>query len=261
MRQKEDTLILRRYLERGKGVFVQSVVSRFAVKKGESDIHVVWDTRRNGVNERLWAPHFFLPGSENLEQLLTMDSFQGDMDVGEMFLNFMLHFSERKHFGVRYFTTDKEGNDMEKITRFRCLMFGSKCSPFAAIKMMYRALEQILGDHTDPKNVFTWEKVNLNLPGDPKYNPALPWMSKITPEGKIAPDSVFYFGNGRAVVFSEESCKQALQQMASILNWLGISRCCTQTMTSHETTRSLGRSSHRYICYQPYNILIQRQVV
>ena len=41
MHNKEDKLIDRRYLEQGKGVYVESVVPCFAVSKGSDDIRVV----------------------------------------------------------------------------------------------------------------------------------------------------------------------------------------------------------------------------
>ena len=222
MRDKEDKLISRRYLERGKGVYVESVVPRFAVQKGDSDIRVVWDAKKNGVNDHLWAPHFFLPGSSNLESLLTHKSFQGDMDVGEMFLNFMLHFKDRKHFGVRYFSKDDKGKEIVELTRFCRLMFGSKCSPYAAVQMMYRAMEVIVGNPEEPNNIFNWVDIKLNLPGDENYEPWKSRLSKITAAGEIAPDVIFYVDDGRAVGFSQESCHLALRRISSVLNMLGI---------------------------------------
>ena len=222
MRDKEEKLISRRYLEQGKGVYVESVVPRFAVSKGSDDIRVVWDARKNGVNEHLWAPHFFLPGSQNLEHLLTNQSYQGDMDVGEMFLNFMLHFRDRKHFGVRYFTVDEQGREKQELTRFCRLMFGSKSSPYAAVQMMYRAMEVMMGDPTDQTNIFGWKEVVLNLPGDPQYKPWKPKIAKLTSTGEIAPDAIFYVDDGRAVGASWDSCNRALHRMSSTLNMLGI---------------------------------------
>jgi hypothetical protein len=53
------------------------------------------------------------------------------------------------------------------------------CSaPYLTVKGLSLGLEWILGDTTDPTNVFYWSKVCLNLPGQKDYNPTLPWVSK-----------------------------------------------------------------------------------
>ena len=54
--------------------------------------------------------------STSFQQSLTGTSYEGDMDVGEMFLNFRLHFSERKYFKVCYTNTDAVREEVEEIT-------------------------------------------------------------------------------------------------------------------------------------------------
>ena len=112
--KKEEKLIERRYLEDG---FADCIVPRFGVPKGEDDIRLVWDASRNGVNETLWAPAFWVPTFCTLQDLIikwlpcsVADYFAGiipeahtasywrishqsDMDVREMLLNYMLHYS------------------------------------------------------------------------------------------------------------------------------------------------------------------------
>ena len=122
LREKEDKLRHRRYLEKG---FIDCLVPWFGVPKGTIDIHLVWDAMRNGYNTTLWTPSFWfptlatltnlvckwLPGTvmeyltrtctENPDKADWQRCYQLDMDVGEMYLNYMLHFSERHLFGVR----------------------------------------------------------------------------------------------------------------------------------------------------------------
>lgn len=119
LREKEQKLVYRRYLEFG---FADCVVPRFGVPKSEDDIRLVWDATRNGMNSTLWAPAFWMPMFRTLADLVikwlpcsVADYFantipdvpkesdwrvphQSDMDVGEMFLNHMMHYSERHSF-------------------------------------------------------------------------------------------------------------------------------------------------------------------
>ena len=126
LRSKEDKLWYRRYLERA---FISMLVSRFGVKKGVDDIRCVWDSKRNGHNETLWAPSFMLATFDNMCDLVTGDSWQEDMDVGECFLNFMMHYKEQHAFGVRM-VRERKGEVKEFFLRFTRLFFGCKCSPY-----------------------------------------------------------------------------------------------------------------------------------
>ena len=44
---------------------------------------------------------------------------------------------------------------------------------------MHFTEEEIRGDPADPSNVFRWDKVRLNLPGQADYDHSLPWVSKV----------------------------------------------------------------------------------
>jgi len=106
------------------------LVSRFGVKKGVDNVRCVWDSKRNGHNDTLWAPGFRMPTFRNLANLVIkqlpgnlrdyMDgktheqevnpyaepgqpsqTYQSDMDIGEMFLNYPMHYTERCAFGAR----------------------------------------------------------------------------------------------------------------------------------------------------------------
>jgi hypothetical protein len=57
-REKLVKLLRRRYIICGP---CQNTVPRFAVPKGKDDIRVVWDLKKNGVNEQMFTPSFFLP--------------------------------------------------------------------------------------------------------------------------------------------------------------------------------------------------------
>jgi hypothetical protein len=113
--------------------------------------------------------------------LRTVDenSFMGDMDIGEMFLNFILHESMQalcgidltEFFGKSDKSTGKKTLLWEK--RVRAAM-GLKSSPYQAVQGILVAKEVILGNRTDSGNVFRWDDVRMNLPGAANYDQALP---------------------------------------------------------------------------------------
>jgi hypothetical protein len=75
------------YLEEGK---VTSLMFFFAVEKN-NDIRMVYDGTKSGLNDATWAPWFPLPIVEDLLDAVEPGTFMGDNDVGEMFLNFIMH--------------------------------------------------------------------------------------------------------------------------------------------------------------------------
>ncbi len=61
-----------------------SLTSYFSVPKGDSDLRMVYDGTKSGLNDSMWAPWFALP-------FVGPESFLGDIDIGDMFHNFVLH--------------------------------------------------------------------------------------------------------------------------------------------------------------------------
>jgi hypothetical protein len=85
---------------------VQSMILFFEVPKGLTDIRMVYDGMKSGLNEMLWAPWFSLPMIDSLLRSVEPGTWMADNDVGEMFLNFFLHESVQALCGVdltRYF--------------------------------------------------------------------------------------------------------------------------------------------------------------
>ena len=70
--------------------------------------------------------------------------------------------------------------------------------------MLARALEQAKGDPAETANAFGWERVALNLPGDPLYNPGRPRVMKLRSDGLLAADIVTFYDDGR--VFGATKC-------------------------------------------------------
>ena len=87
----------RRYIAPG---FVTSLTFFFPVQKGMSDIQMVYDGTISSLNECMWVPRFPLPNVNSHLRAVDEETHMADVDLGEMFLNFMLHESVRSLAGV-----------------------------------------------------------------------------------------------------------------------------------------------------------------
>jgi hypothetical protein len=147
---------------------VSSLISFFEVPKGLTDIRMVYDGTKSGLNDFLWAPWFPLPTFDSLLRSVEAGTWMADNDVGEMFLNFILHESIQALCGVdltKYFPEGIPAGTKVLWERWtRCAM-GLRTSPYQACQGMMWALEIIMGDRNDPRNVFRYDQVRLNLPG------------------------------------------------------------------------------------------------
>ena len=150
-----------------------------------------------------------------------------DMDIGEMFLNFILHESMQALCGVDlssfFGELDKAGTPVKLWERWTRAAMGLKSSPYQAVQAMLVAKEVIKGDRLDPNNAFRWDKVRLNLPGSRNYDPSISWVSKIRVEDNtVAADIFIYVDDAQITGPTEEECWAATRQAASRVNSLGI---------------------------------------
>lgn len=91
-KEKLEKLLRRRYIVPG---YCRLTVPRFPVPKGQDDIRVVWDLAKNGVNETMYTPSFFLASMSTYIRRIDVGTYGGDFDIGEQFHNYMLHPSEQ----------------------------------------------------------------------------------------------------------------------------------------------------------------------
>jgi hypothetical protein len=180
----------RKYIAPG---HVWSLTDFFCVPKGDPDIQMVYNGTSSGLNHVLWVPSFPLPTVNTLLRSVHPGTRMADTDLGEMFLNFVLHESLRELAGVdvthyREANEKGEGRRWERWTR--CAK-GLKPSPYQTTQAMMMAEDVIQGDPGKPDNFFFWHQVNLNLPGDPKYDPSLPWVFKVRKDNTPAGDFLF----------------------------------------------------------------------
>ena len=191
-----------------------------AVPKGETDVRIVYDASQFGLNRCLWAPSFYLPSVEAHIRSTVETSLMGDLDLGEMFLNFPLSLALAPYCEIDLSPYVKEAKSWERWER---LMMGLKVSPYLAIEATHFAFEVVYGDRRDPLNVFHWTKVILNLPGSPEYEPTQPKVWKYNPitQGLVA-TVVACVDDLQTLGLSQSECWQVMHRVATILTALGI---------------------------------------
>ena len=102
--EKLDVIRSRGYVGEGQ---VELLICFFAVQKGASDIRMVYDGTRSGLNDVLWAPWFPLPTVNSHLRLVELGTFMADDDVGECFHNWMLDERVQKLCGIDLTSTLK----------------------------------------------------------------------------------------------------------------------------------------------------------
>ena len=98
---------------------VISLISFFGVPKGDSDIRLVFDGTKSGLNSKLWAPSFCLPTVESLLPMLEPGTWQSDIDVGEQFYNYMLDPSIQPFCGIDLNPYFGSGNQQQHLSWMR----------------------------------------------------------------------------------------------------------------------------------------------
>ena len=203
---------------------VVSVTSLFDVPKGNDDIRLVYDATKSGLNEAVWAPWFALQTCESHLRSVDPGTFMGDADLGEMFLNFPLDIHLQKYAGV----------DLTSIFADECLdgelfwerwvrmLMGFRPSPYLTTREMRRIDLFLRGFAHDPKNVFRWSRVVLNLPGMKEYTPQRPRVFRVRLDDTMAADLFSYIDDLRNTGPTATECWDGLHQVCSRLTWLGL---------------------------------------
>ena len=206
---------------------IKLLTSFFSVPKGENDIRMVYDGTKSGLNASLFAPWFGLGNVTSMLRTVESRTWSADNNFGEMFLNLWLHPDLRTYTGIDI--TDLFPEELKERfgqTRLweawtRCAM-GLTTSPYQATQNAQRVKRIIFGDKLDPKNVFGWVDVRLNLPGDTDYDPSVPWISKIRSDGVIAADVHPYVDDLRETAPTEEEAWAAASKMANGAAFFGL---------------------------------------
>jgi hypothetical protein len=223
LRKKLSNVRGKQYVQPG---FVKSLTSYFAVPKAKTDIRVVYDATACGLNDALWAPNFHLPTVDSVLRNASSDTWFGDIDLGEMFLNYPLDEDIRPFAGVDVSNVDPDELFERGVKRIierwaRCLM-GFKPSPYVTTQTFGWSEEVVIGDRLDMSNPFFWDEVKLNLPGTESYNPALPWVYRWnSASSKMAAFFETYIDDIRGGGATEIDCRSTIHRAASRINYLG----------------------------------------
>jgi hypothetical protein len=190
------------------------------VAKGEEDIRMVYNGTSSGLNSHLWCPWFALATINTMLRALEPGTYMGDIDIGEMFLNFILEARCSYLAGVdltKYI--EPLGGEPRHWARWgRCGM-GFRPSPYQTTQAIGWAKEVRMRDHLDDKNVFRWAEVRMNMPGYVLYDPRVQWVYKVRKEdGRVAADLFIYIDDFRPTAPSEQECWQAARKTGSTLN-------------------------------------------
>ena len=120
-----------------------------------------------------------LPSMGNLLMMVVTETHMVDIDVGEMFYNFLLSSVLAKYCRVdlgSYLGHKKDRKGKPIYILWVCLMMGLVLSPYTAIQGLLWASDVVRVDRSDPDNPSRWEKIVLNLPGDPSDSPTITWV-------------------------------------------------------------------------------------
>ena len=200
---------------------IESLTHYFAVPKGEDDIRMVYDLTASGLNDALWAPRFWMPTILNVVDCATDASWYGDVDVGEMFLNFPLDINMRKFCGVDLSWMQEDGKTLWKC--WNRMAMGMKPSPFMTIRLLMWMMEIVVGDRSERQNPFRWDYVVLNLPGTVTYDPSKPRVYKWNTQSQtIACDCKFFCDDFRVIGPNEALTKRATHKLETTMSYLGI---------------------------------------
>ena len=222
MREKVNKVRKRGYVIPG---FVKSLIYFFAVPKGVSDIRMVYDGTASGFNDTIWVPNFGLPTCDTLLRGTQPGSWMVDLDIGDMFLNFMLDEMARTFIGIDLSTLFDDEILENQFCLWeiwtRCAM-GLKCSPYHAIKAMLFAIEFLKGIPSKKQNPFNFKQAKLNLPGYPDYDPSQSWFSVVNFQDTLSTILATYVDDERVHSSSEENAWEAAHQIATRESYLGI---------------------------------------
>ena len=226
MKEKLKKVVEQGYMEPG---FVKNLTGYFPVPKGDQDIRMVYDATKSGLNEAVWAPNFFVPSIDTVLQSMCNSTWSGDIDLGEMFLNYHVDCGVRSYMGVdltQVFDKDKMLKFRDKKGRLwwfwsRCMM-GFKPSPFLTTRAFAWSEDIIFGDPSDLFNPLGWDRVILNLPGMKNFDPKMPSVYKWSDTKQaIAATVKAYIDDLRSLGKDREECNAVIHRVASRANYLG----------------------------------------
>ncbi|KAL7567672.1 hypothetical protein ACA910_012011 [Epithemia clementina (nom. ined.)] len=99
---------------------------------------------------------------------------------------------------------------------------GLTTSPYQATQSAQCVKYLALGNCRDPRNVFCWDQVELNLPCDNTYDPSLAWVRQVRIDGQLAADVHPYVDDLRETAATEAEAWDAASRMAKTDSYYGL---------------------------------------
>ena len=220
VKEKLDTVMRKGYIKMCGLSELEAMMCMFSVPKGETDMRMVHDGSRLGLNEATWAPWFALPTMDAMLQWTIVGSWLGDNDYGEQFLNFPLHPDMRRCCGV-----DLDGS--LKVGRWVRNAMGLRSSPYNSIQGVLRAKLLTIGDLSDKKNPFHWDTVTMK-----GYDALKPWIAKLRKDGMSASELVQCVDDLRVVALTQDLSWACSSKSAKMLAFLGLQDAARQRRKS-----------------------------
>lgn len=235
-REKISNVRAKGYIATFAGIL--SLLSFFSVPKGDSDIRMVYDGTKSGLNDVLFAPWFWLPVTNSLLRTVGSGYWMADNDYGEMFLNFWLHRDLRKYCGIDLTQTFPEEKTHGKQVVWEAWSrnaMGLSPSPYASCQIATRLKRLMLGDRSDEQNVFRWDRVVLNLPGSEDYDSSMPWVYKARRDGTLAADIHKYVDDVRITAPTKADAEAASSRVAKYAAYFGTQDAARKSRPSSQT--------------------------
>eukprot|EP00957_Ditylum_brightwellii_P156688 11926083-Ditylum_brightwellii.AAC.1 len=147
-----------------------------------------------------------------------------------MFHNYWLDRKVRPFAGVDLTILNEDAKATLQHRHWTRLMMGLTDSPYLSMKAFLWGEEIIHSDQLDKKNPLRWDFVQLNLPGDPKYDPPIAWARKFNLLAAcIANDFITYYDDVRLTGDGRNTCIAAMRQVGALLNHLGQQEAARKT--------------------------------
>jgi hypothetical protein len=179
---------------------------------------MVYDGSASGLNDAMWVPRFPLPTIQTHLRAVEEGTYMADLDIGKMFLNFVLHEELRELCGLDIRLYADDANLSKLWGGWERAVKGLKFSPYQSVQGVTVAEKFIRGDPDNTSNVLHWDEVRLNLPGSDQYNLSKPWVSRV----QLKDDVFIFVDNVRATGASKSEGWLAARKAACGLNHLGI---------------------------------------
>ena len=200
------------------------MITRHQLPKGVSDVQVVWNLMKNGVNPTVLSPYFFLCTITSLCRRLNSGDNQGDFDIKEQYHNYLLHISERAYHGVIIPSRVCKNKNFELATPLICFTrvpFGWGHAAYLAFRMFARALELNKGNPNNMQSPFHWNEVALSLPREINHNPVLARVRLVRTDNKRAAEIIYLFDEKRVHGPAGGLFRARLQRASTGIQYLG----------------------------------------